>query len=257
MINSVFGKTMENVKNRMQLYLTTDNEKAMKWFSKPTLKGSRYFKGLHLIETYKPEIDYNKPIYIGTNILDLSKLCMMDFHYNTIEKNFTNNYKLLYSDTDSLIYHIYHSDIYEWIKENKTLFDLSDSKREELKDDTNKKVYGKFKDELNSIPMSEFIALNPKVYSIKYKSNNEMVNKKTLKGVSKIVVKNEINHQDYINVLETNKQEKRKVMSFRSYNHEVFTVLTQKIALSSFYDKMQMIDSINNLPFGYKKENVI
>ena len=46
-------------------------------------------------------------------------------------------------------------------------------------------------------------------------------------------------------------------MSFRSYNHEVFTVLTQKIALSSFYDKMQMIDSINNLPFGYKKENVI
>ena len=92
MNNAVFGKTIENVKNRMQLYITTEDDKAMKWFSKLTFKDSRYFDGLHLIEMYKNEIEYNKPIYVGTSILDLSKLCMMYFHFNTIEKNFKDQY---------------------------------------------------------------------------------------------------------------------------------------------------------------------
>jgi hypothetical protein len=75
----------------------------------------------------------DKPIYIGTSILDLSKLCMMQFHYDVIAKEFNNNYNLLYSDTDSLIYNIKTPDIYDWIKNNKSYFDLSDSKRPELK----------------------------------------------------------------------------------------------------------------------------
>jgi hypothetical protein len=268
MNNSVFGKTMENVKNRMQLYMTTDDETAIKWFSRPTLKGSRSFKGLHMIETYKTEVVYDKPLYVGAMILDLSKLHMMKFHYNTIQKNFKDKHNLIYSDTDSLVYSIEHDDIYEWIKQNPNEFDLTDSK-----------VIGKFKDEMGGLVMKEFIALNPKVYSIitqheeekkeikdkfnpdtgkvgfeviKHKVYHENYNKKTLKGVSKVVVKNEINNQDYIKVLETNEPEYRKVMGFRSYNHEIYTVLSKKKALTSFYDKMQMIDSINNVPFGYR-----
>ena len=104
--------------------------------------------------------------------------------------------------------------------------------------------------------MTEFIALNPKVYSINHQTldefnNVEIKNKKTLKGISKTVVKNEINHKDYVKVLETDEPELRKVMGFRSYNHEVFTYFTPKIALSSFYDKMKMVDHINCVPFGY------
>jgi len=147
MNNSVFGKTMENVKNRMELKLTTDNERAIKWFSKIHFKDSKFCNGLHMIEMYKKEIVYDKPIYVGTSILDLSKLCMMDFHYNTIHKNFEGRYNLLYSDTDSVVYSFKHDDIYEWIKQNKQYFDMSDSKRPELKDNTNKKVLGKMKDE--------------------------------------------------------------------------------------------------------------
>ncbi|MFM7980107.1 MAG: hypothetical protein ACKPKO_12405, partial [Candidatus Fonsibacter sp.] len=104
MNNSVFGKTMENVKNRMDLKLTTENEKAIKWFSQAHFKYSIFCQGLHMVEMYKTEIVCDKPIYIGTSILDLSKLCMMDFHYNTINKNFKGKYNLLYSDTDSLVY---------------------------------------------------------------------------------------------------------------------------------------------------------
>ena len=75
--------------------------------------------------------------------------------------------------------------------------------------------------------------------------------KKELKGVSKTVVENEINNEGYVNVLETNDPEMRKVMGFRSYDHEVFTYLTPKIARSSFYDKMKMVDHINCIPFGF------
>ena len=65
----------------------------------------------------KKEIVYDKPKYVGTSIWDLSKLYMMDFHYNTIHKNFEGRYNLLYSNTDSVVYQIKHDDIYEWIKQ--------------------------------------------------------------------------------------------------------------------------------------------
>ena len=77
---------MEDVKNRMDLQMTTDNKQAIKWFSKITLKNCKNIDGLYLIEMYKKEMVYDKPIYVGTSILDLSKLCMMEFHYGVIEK---------------------------------------------------------------------------------------------------------------------------------------------------------------------------
>ena len=86
MNNAVFGKTMEDVRNRVNIHATTSDKNAEKWFSKNTFKQSRYCNGLYLIETFRPEIEYDKPVYVGTSILDLSKLHMMDFHYNIIEK---------------------------------------------------------------------------------------------------------------------------------------------------------------------------
>jgi hypothetical protein len=118
MNNAVFGKTMENVKNRMDLHMTTDNDNAIKWFSEVNMKDCKTIDGLYLIEMYKKEIVYDKPIYVGTSILDLSKLCMMEFHYGVIQKEFENRYKLLYQDTDSLVYNIEHPDLHEWIKHN-------------------------------------------------------------------------------------------------------------------------------------------
>ena len=258
MNNAVFGKTMENVKNRINLHLTVDDQNAKKWYSKLNFKDCRHFDGLHLIEMYRNEIVYDKPIYVGTSVLDLSKLCMMDFHYNTIHKNFEGRYNLIYSDTDSLVYSIQHEDIYEWIKDNKEHFDLSDSIRPDMKDNANKKVLGKYKDEMNTLLTKEFLALNPKVYSIMHQDKNkqgEVVdkNKKTLKGVSKTVVKKEITHKDYKKVLGDNIPIKRTVTSIRSVNHQLYTFQQEKVALTSFYDKMVMDDSINCHPFGYIK----
>ena len=258
MINSPFGKSMENVKNRMKLHLTTDDDNAAKWFTKPTLKCSKFIDGLHLIETFNEEVEMDKPIYVGTAILDISKLWMMEFHYDVIEKNFKNKYNLLYSDTDSLVYRIEHPDIYEWIKNNKDYFDLSSSERPDLKDGANKKAYGKFKDEMHSLLIKEFIGLNPKVYSVIHQKINEenkskyWNNKKTLKGVSTAVVENEIEHKDYVDVISTNKVIKKDVVTLRSFDHQIYTYKAPKIALTSFYDKMRMINSNDCVPFGYK-----
>ena len=257
MNNAVFGKTMENVRNRMSLHMTTDNANAIKWFSKINLKDCKEIDGLYLIEMYKQEIVYDKPIYVGTSILDLSKLCMMEFHYNTIHKEFEGKYNLIYSDTDSMVYRIEHPDIYTWISQNKHHFDLSDALRPDLKDNTNKKVLGKFKDELHSVPMREFIALNPKVYSMNHLSRDKfnnmvMKNCKKCKGVSKSVVKNEITHQDYVTVKTTSKSIKRDVVGIRSFNHQLYTYKQSKTALTAYYDKMVMVNNNDCLPFGYK-----
>ena len=100
---------------------------------------------------------------------------------------------MLYSDTDSFIYLIYTKDIYEWITENKQHFDLLESLNTEIKNDDNKKVIGKFKDELRGLPMKESTALNPKVYSFRNVSHKDFEkgkdNFKKLKGISKVCKK--------------------------------------------------------------------
>ena len=138
-----------------------------------TSKNSRRIDGLHLIETFKREVIYYKPSFIGTNILDLSKLHTMKFHDEVLHTNLEGNYNLIYIDTDSLVYDIMHHDIYEWISQHREHFDLSDSKRADLQDDTNKKVSGKFKDETSSIVINEFLALSPKSYTYKYQTLEE------------------------------------------------------------------------------------
>ena len=259
MNNAVFGKTMENVKNRMDLHITTDHDNAVKWFSKINLKDCKYFDGLYLIEMFKKEIVYDKPIYVGTSILDLSKLVMMDFHYNVIHENFKNKYKLLYSDTDSFVYSIEHDDIYEWMGNNKEHFDLSDSLNTKIQDSKNKKVLGKFKDEMNSLLIKEFTALNPKVYSIIHQNMKDSIyyenyNTKKLKGISKAVVKNNIQHDDYKEVLETNIPISRDVVSIRSFQHQLYTYKQNKVALTAWYDKLKMINNNECVPYGYMEE---
>ena len=147
----------------------------------------------------KQECTLNKPIYIGQNVLDDSKLLMGDFHYNfMIEKIGYKNLSLLFTDTDSLCYEIRNKDIYEIIKDNKQYFDLSDYPKEHpLYGTTNKKVIGKFKDEASSKIITEFCGLSSKCYC--YVLNDE--DHKKAKSVKKSVVKSDIQMEDYRNSL--------------------------------------------------------
>ena len=101
-------------------------------------------------------------MYIGCAILYLSKLHIMDFHYNVIQQQFGNRAKLVDSDTYSFVYEIEHDNIYEWIKENNEHFDLSKTDRYDLRCKCNDSRLGALKDELHSMVMTEVLALNPK-----------------------------------------------------------------------------------------------
>jgi hypothetical protein len=102
-VNSVFGKTMENVEKRVDVRLVCNEKEALKLGAKPNFAGFTIFdENLLAVHMKKTEIMYDKPIYLGACILDLSKTRMYDFHYNYIKKKYGDNAKLLMTDTDSL-----------------------------------------------------------------------------------------------------------------------------------------------------------
>ena len=95
MNNSVFGKTMENIRNRVTIKLVTDKKKAERLAAKPNFKHCNIFsEDLIAIHMKKTFLAFNKPVYLGMCILDLSKTLMFDFHYNYIRNKYGEKAKL-------------------------------------------------------------------------------------------------------------------------------------------------------------------
>ena len=167
MNNSVFGKTMENIRKREDIRLVTDKQKLLKLTSKPTFVSSKIFnENLVAVHKIKETLTLNRPAYVGMCILDLSKTLMYNFHYNYIKRQYDDKVKLLFTDTDSLTYEIEADDVYLDFWKDKHLFDNSDYPQESIYySNKNKKVIGKFRDEAAGIPITEFIGLRSKMYS--------------------------------------------------------------------------------------------
>ena len=167
MNNSVFGKTMENIRKRVDVRLVTDKKQLLKMAAKPTYVSCKIFnKNLVAVHKIKETLTLKTPAYVSMCILDLSKTLMYDFHYNYIKKKYGKKAQLLFTDTDSLCYEIEAEDVYQDFWNDKDQFDNSDyPKNSQYFDHTNKKVIGKFKDEASGIPILEFVGLRSKMYS--------------------------------------------------------------------------------------------
>ena len=244
MNNSVFGKTMENIRNRSVIKLVTDKIKAEKLAAKPNFKHCNIFnEDLIAIHMKKTILTFDKPVYLGMCILDLSKTLMYDFHYNYIKKKYGDKAKLLFTDTDSLMYEIKTEDFYKDISGDvKDKFDTSDyppNHPSGIPTGCNKKVLGMFKDEAGGKIIDEFVGLRAKLYSYKMFEGKE--NKKC-KGVKKSVVKESITHEDYKNCLFTGKEQLRKMNVIRSHKHDIYTEEVNKIALSPDDDKRHILE---------------
>ena len=251
MNNSVFGKTMENIRKRVDVRIITDRNKLLKMASKPTYVSSKIFnENLVAVHKIKETLTLNRPAYVGMCILDLSKTLMYDFHYNYIKEKYGSKAKLLFTDTDSLTYEIEAEDVYQDFWNNKDLFDNSDYPENSLYfDKTNKKVIGKFKDEAAGIPIIEFIGLRSKMYS--YIKDNQKVGK-TAKGIKKNIIKNNIKHEDYKNILLENRQMHHTMKTIRSNNHQLGSYEINKVSLSCFDDKRYISnDGINSFAYGH------
>ena len=166
-INSVYGKTMENLRKRINVRLVNKAEDFLKYTSKPTYITHKILgKDYAAIHEIKPVLILNNPIYVGFTALDLSKWKMHNFHYKFMENNF--DAELLFTDTDSLTYGVKSENVYEKFFKWEKLFDLSNySKDSKSFHETNKKVIGKMKDEFGGVVVAEFLGLKSKMYSIR------------------------------------------------------------------------------------------
>ena len=258
MNNSVFGKTMENIRNRVDVKLVNNMEKARKLVAKPNFRHCKIFtENLVAIHMKKTSLTMNKPVYLGMSILDLSKSIMYDFHYNYIKPKYGDKASLLFTDTDSLMYEIETEDFYKDISGDvKNRFDTSDypdNHKSGISTGINKKVLGVFKDEVAGECIREFVGLRAKLYSFKMFEGKES---KRCKGIKKKVVQKSITHEDYKTCLLTGKEQLRKMNIIRSYEHEVYTEEVNKVALSAEDDKRYiMADGIHTMAWGHHKLN--
>ena len=252
MNNSVFGKTMENIRKRVDVRLVTDEKKLLKLTSKPTYVSSKIFnENLVAVHKIKETLTLNRPAYVGMCILDLSKTLMYDFHYKYIKEKYGQKAKLLFTDTDSLTYEIEAKDVNKDFFKDKDKFDNSDyPEYSPFFYKENKKVIGKFKDEAAGIPIIEFIGLRSKMYS--YIKDNQKGGK-TAKGIKKNVIKNNIMHDDYKETLFNNKQMYHKMKTIRSENHQLGSYELNKVSLSCFDDKRYIHNNgIDSYAYGHK-----
>ena len=260
MNNSVFGKTMENIRNRVDIRLVTRESQAKKLTCKPNYQHHTIFsKNLAAVHMKKVSLKFNKPVYLGMSILDLSKTLMYDFHCNYIKPKYGENAKLLFTDTDSLAYEIQTEDFYRDISSDvSSKFDTSNYPKNHpsgILTGVNKKVIGMFKDEAAGKQIAEFVGLRAKLYSYRVEESYE---EKKCKGVKKVVIKKTISFNDYKNCLFNNKPAMRKMNVIRSHLHTIFTETVNKIALSPFDDKRLIReDNIHTFAHGHKGGNSV
>ena len=256
MINSVFGKTMENIRNRVNIKLVDTGEQFKKLAAKPNYESRKIFnENLVSVHMKKTSLTMNKPVYLGMSILDLSKTLMFDFHYKYIKPKYNKQAKLLFTDTDSFLYEIQTEDFYKDISGDvKDRFDTSDYPKNHpsvIVTGINKKVLGMFKDEAKGKNITEFVGLRAKLYSYKMEEGEE--NKKC-KGIKKAVVEKSITHENYKTCLTTGKEQLRRQNIIRSYEHTLYTEEVNKIALSAADDKRYLLkDSFDTLAWGHYK----
>ena len=260
MNNSVFGKTMENIRNRVDIRLVTRESQAKKLTCKPNYQHHTIFsKNLAAVHMKKVKLYFNKPVYLGMSILDLSKTLMYDFHYNYIKPKYGENAKLLFTDTDSLAYEIETEDFYRDISSDvKSKFDTSNYPKDHpsgIINGVNKKVIGMFKDEASGKQIAEFVGLRAKLFLYRVEESYE---EKKCKGVKKAVIKKTISFNDYKDCLFNNKPTMRKMNVIRSHLHTMYTETVNKIALSPFDDKRLIReDNIHTFAYGYKGGNSV
>ena len=235
--NSVFGKTVENIRKHRDIKLVNNKEDYLKQVMKPNFKGGVLMgENLMSCEMGKVKVKMNKPVYLGQAILDLSETIMYEFHYHYMKRKYNeSDLKLLYMDTDSFVYDIKTEDFYKDIAEDvETRFDTSGYEpNRPLPIGKNKKVIGLMKDELGGKIMKEFTSLRPKMYSYRVEESEP----KKCKGIKMCVVKKTIGFEDYKRCLLEGRIIHRSQMMFRTKKHKVKTLEVNKLALSREDDK--------------------
>ena len=188
---------MNNAKKSQRIKLVTTDKQRNRLVSEPNYhKTKNISEDLLKIEMKKVEVTMNKPIQLGQAILDISKTLMYEFWYDYIKQKYGDKARLCYTDTDSFITYIKTEDFHKDIANDvERWFDTSNyDTKKPLQTGVNKKVIGKFKDELGNKIMTEFVALRAKTYAYLIDDGSEH---KRAKGTKKCIIKRELMFENY------------------------------------------------------------
>lgn len=265
MNSSIFGKSVENVKKRRNIYLCSSWEShgqrrgAESYISSGYCKNVKVFNdSLVAVELKQTHLNLNKPIYVGFAVLEISKTRMYAFHYDFMKVEFPGaDLRLCYTDTDSLIYYIrtknYYERMYHIIHQNYEpghikMFDTSNYDNKHGYQSLNKKVLGAMKDETGGEPIKELIALRPKAYY--FETETSSTNK--AKGVVKKVA-GKLNKEDYLACLSDPELKISRAMKiFRSDHHQIYNEKVKKTALNGADDKRVVLDcGVRTVAYGH------
>ena len=246
--NAFYGKTMENVRNRLKInfFKKDDYREIIKQQSKLTFNGiHKSYENCYSYTIRQNEVLMDKPIYLGFSVLELSKLLMYETYYDKLQPYFgQENIQLHYMDTDSFVLSVNTKDIIKDLKNLEDIFDFSNlDKNHELFSNKNKKVIGKFKIETpKNFWIDEFVCLRSKMYAFKCGDDS----KNRLKGISKAQSKN-IKFEEYKKCLD-GEEYQRECNNYiiRSINHEMVLQEVKKSTLSIFDDKRCYINNIES-----------
>ena len=217
MNNSVFGKTMENLRKRVDVKLLRSNEedKLRHLIASPAFAPANIFDDdLEAIQVHKSRLVLNRPVYVEISILDPSKNLLYDFYYKKLRRQYKGGGQLLYTDTDSLLvkirtkYHPLHSIV-------------------------NKKVVENMKDKCAGRPIAEYVSLRPNMYSIPEASGQNI----KLEGMNKSVVKKQIRQKQYREGLFEKQTFRHSLNVLRSERHYIYGQRLNKVSLSPFDSK--------------------
>ena len=256
MNNAFFGRTMENVRDRTNLEFIphTNIDQIIKRQSKLSFKGIvNHYSEFSVYKFDKEKTVFDKPIYMGFSVLELSKLLMYEFYYHKLQPYYNTrsdaDVKLHYMDTDSFILSIKTEDLINDLEYFKDDFDFSElDENHELYNSINKKVIGKMKIETSPIiELDNFIALRSKSYSFSYgstvqKATQKLTQKSKQKGTQHTPI-----YSQFINSLFNSETTTATTYSIRINAHNLTVQKQDKLALNPFDDKRMYLNPIQSL----------
>jgi hypothetical protein len=250
-INSFFGKSIEQKRKHKDIRIALTEAQIRKWLKQPHYNTFNIIdENKVVVEMRKSSVYLNKPIYLGMTCLELSKLHMYQLYYDLFQKIYGKNLSLLFMDTDSFCFLIKTNDIFEDFKKYSDILDLSEYPEDhfsELFSDKNKKVLGMLKDEMKGSIISELVGIKSKMYSLSYEHKNKM----TGKGIQRAVLEKFFSHDDYKNCILKNDLFFAQNRRIESKDHQLRTIEQTKLVLKPFDDKRYYISNIDSLAYGH------
>ena len=255
--NALYGKTVENVRRRINFRICNNEDKFTKLVSNPSFLKSIVFDedlvGVHLAKEFAV---LNKPVYVGQAVLDLAKLEMYELYYDKMlqyEHEFACTIRVVGGDTDSFFLSVQNCDLYQTLLPAMKRDNLLDSSNfavdHPLFSTLNKAKLGCVKDESEGWSYREWVLLKPKCYSML--CVEDAGNKKRAKGVRRATVRGAITHHDYVEVYKKELLQRNDQIRFASTLHEMHTLNYNKISLSIYEDKRCWINCNESLPYGH------